>query len=100
MVSTLRNTECPLDIFNYELSSEVKIYPNPFTSQATIEIKDFKNDDYELHIYNLLGEDVLKSLITSELTVINRGELPSGIYFIQVRSKKEIIANQRVIIQN
>ena len=100
LVSTLRNTECPLDIFNYELSSEVKIYPNPFTSQATIEIKDFKNDDYELHIYNLLGEDVLKSLITSELTVINRGELPSGIYFIQVRSKKEIIANQRVIIQN
>ncbi|MCW3085734.1 MAG: cell surface receptor domain protein [Bacteroidetes bacterium] len=101
-VSTLRDLECPVGILSYDKpSSEVKIYPNPAISQITVEIAEFKKENtYEVLVYDVLGKVVLTVGVNNQLTTIDRGALPAGIYFIQVLSKKEVVANEKVIIQN
>ena len=77
----------------------IAVYPNPFTTQTIIEIKEFRNTKYELRILDLLGREILKSVITSPIFAIDRGELKAGTYFLQVISEKEIIGNEKIVIQ-
>lgn len=83
-------------------NSSLSIYPNPFSTSATLEIKnvEFGMKNVELRIYDLLGRDLNGFVIrNSDSFIISRNNLPNGIYFYKVRNKKEIIANGKMVIQ-
>jgi uncharacterized lipoprotein YddW (UPF0748 family) len=68
----------------------LKVYPNPFTASATIQIDIKKKDFYSLTVYDLSGR-IVEKLISSQLPEgvyynpfgSNYGK---GIYFIELRS--------------
>jgi hypothetical protein len=66
----------------------VSVYPNPVSSNATVEISTVENSDVTLSLINILGE-----LISSNIYNLNAGNnkvnlnvnnLESGIYFVQL----------------
>ncbi len=58
---------------------QVSLYPNPFTNQITIKTE---NNNGLISIFNLVGEMVYSTQITSHSTEINLNELPTGVYIL------------------
>lgn len=75
---------------------EIEIYPNPFSATATIH-SDSPISSYR--IFGINGQLVRqKEGLTAKSAQIERGNLPNGMYFIEVAFRQGIIAHQKVII--
>ena len=78
----------------------VTIYPNPFSMYTTIVINDESQiNEYELRIYNVLGEEMINTIVTKQLTTLNTSHLPSGIYFYKVVANDKTIQSGKLISQ-
>ncbi|MBI2269543.1 MAG: T9SS type A sorting domain-containing protein [Bacteroidetes bacterium] len=81
-----------------EISNQTKnitIYPNPFSSSATVKISDDeqKINNYELIVYDVFGKVILKSVIINQQTEINRGNLPGGVYFYEITNQQKPVVS-------
>ncbi len=76
----------------------INIFPNPFTTQATISFGgELRNATFFL--YNLLGEKVEEvSNINGERLQFNRGNLPNGVYVFEVIEKDKQIARGKAVV--
>ncbi|MCE9539903.1 MAG: T9SS type A sorting domain-containing protein [Bacteroidetes bacterium] len=78
--------------------SGITVFPNPFASQTTISFtKELKNAT--LKIVDVLGKEVKVIEVSGNQLILRKGELRAGVYFIQIILEKELIANQKVVIQ-
>jgi len=85
---------------NTSTSIEEKIYPNPFNNELNISIYSSKNQNVEINIYKVTGERIYYSRIPITLgnTIlriddeINLEELPTGIYYVQIRTTDKNVA--------
>lgn len=76
----------------------IAIYPNPFSDNISVMINnkaDFTNA--ELRVYNVLGKQVLFTTITKQLTTLETGNFPSGIYLYTVVGNKKVIQSGKLI---
>ena len=79
---------------------DFSIYPNPFSSFATIAIKDISQlHKVELRIYNVLGEEVMTTSITKQITTFDTSNLSTGIYSYQVTDNNKTIQSGKLIAQ-
>lgn len=85
---------------NYS-ESKLFVYPNPFSETTTLEITNWKNQYYELTIYDLFGRKVKKYEIKNQKTEISREDFPNGMYFFQVKDsiQNQNISSGKLIIQ-
>lgn len=72
-----------------DVTNRIQIYPNPVSDNLTIEISS--PEKKYLSIYNMLGEELLKSQISNSKSQINISALRSGIYFVEVRGEKSAV---------
>ena len=83
---------------NGDKKNAVTIYPNPFTASIDIRVNDAsKIDNYKLKIYNILGEEVLNTLITKDVTTLKTSNLTSGVYLYEVSSNNKTIQSGKLI---
>lgn len=81
-----------------QLSGSFNIYPNPFSTSATIftnDVSQLKN--VELRIYNNLGEKVMVKIITAPSTTFDTKDFLSGIYFYQLTDNHKIIQSGKLV---
>jgi hypothetical protein len=79
-------------------NNSVSIYPNPFSTSATILINDAsKINKAELKMYNVLGEVVLSEMLSKQSNTFETSDLPSGIYIYKIISNNKIIQSGRLI---
>lgn len=80
---------------------QVQVFPNPFSSSATIKISadEQKISNYQLVVYDIFGKVVLKSEISNQQTEINRGNLSKGLYFYEITNQKNQPVKGKFIIQ-
>lgn len=76
----------------------LSFFPNPFSKQATLNVNKNLNDAV-LTIYNVYGAKVyeLKD-VNGYSKVLDRGNLPSGIYFLSITEKNITLAVNKFII--
>ena len=78
----------------------VTIYPDPFTTSVNIRINDYSQfNKLELRIYNALGARVITRSVTEQLSTVETGDLPSGIYFYQVVGDNKVVQSGKLISQ-
>lgn len=78
----------------------VSIYPNPFKNSIDIMVNDGVNmEDAELHVYNTLGAEVKYTTLSKQVTNLETGNLPSGVYLYKVISNSKTIQTGRLISQ-
>ncbi len=75
-----------LGVDDFEISSKVNIYPNPATSQVTIDVKELDNANLEISDSN--GRKILEQKLDGTLNAININHLSSGIYLFKVNSNQ------------
>jgi hypothetical protein len=90
-----------------ELSSDqrVKLYPNPFTDQLTVDYSINSVSDVTISIYNTYGQKIgviesKRSQVAGNHRVqVNTGDFDQGLYFLRIDTKdysqlKRIIHSQ------
>jgi hypothetical protein len=76
------------------------IYPNPFISSATITLNEAsQNNKYLLRMYNVLGVEVMNTIIVDKTTTLETGNLTKGIYFYEIISKNTVIQTGKLVSQ-
>ncbi len=74
-------------------SSDLKIYPNPFTSEFNIELKN-SNELFTLKIYNPLGVELMSiSILGNKINTINFLDWPSGLYLLNIIGTEKFVFN-------
>ncbi len=86
-------------IENSNNTVDVKIYPNPFGTRASIEIKGLAGITGELLIYDLPGKEVFRTPLAGPLSEIQRGNLADGIYLYKVYNKNQLIGKGKIAIK-
>lgn len=82
-----------LDVHNIKLTDhEVKIYPNPFTSQISCEFLNLKSGDVVLKIFNSMGKEIVsitKKTSSSDVSMISvdGSRFPPGIYYYRLENE-------------
>jgi len=93
------NNNCATAVENLNGNSErLTIYPNPFSSQTTLQ-SDRIFKDAALTVYNVYGQQVkqIKSISGQSIT-LHRNNLPGGLYFIRLAQDNKTIATDRLVI--
>ena len=83
-------------------ASLIKVFPNPFTDEATLVIdQNMILDNYHLNITNLLGQEIKSVQKIHEREVkIRKEDLPNGIYLYSLKDvTNKIIGRGKLIIQ-
>jgi hypothetical protein len=80
--------------------SSVAVFPNPASDQLTLEFEEMVEDDYEISLYSVTGQQKASYLLPegqSSFTLdINR--FPAGIYFYKISRKGHSLQNGKLMI--
>jgi hypothetical protein len=85
--------------FFVENNFDILIYPNPFSETATLKISNWKNQSFELKIFDVFGKTVFQSEIKNQKSLILNLNLPNGIYFLQVKGNNFIQTKKMEVIK-
>jgi len=78
----------------------VNIYPNPFCSSLNVIVNDVSNlNNAVIKIYNVMGIEIICSVITDKKTVIETDDIPAGLYLYKIENNNNIIQSGRLISQ-
>ncbi|MBN2729091.1 MAG: T9SS type A sorting domain-containing protein [Bacteroidales bacterium] len=85
-------------IEDHSTQNSFKYYPNPFTNDLHIET-NYWLDNAKLILYDVSGKEVLTMTnLSGQDITIPRGDIPNGIYFIQITQNNIILDSEKVII--
>jgi hypothetical protein len=77
--------------------SEATFYPNPFIGSLTVNVSDASDvNSMELSISDVLGTQVMKTIITQKVTSLST-DLPAGIYYYRVKDNNGNIQSGKLI---
>lgn len=69
--------------------SKLDIYPNPTTGMVNIAMPT-NTSNFNVTVFNVVGEQVLTSNVNSNKTVVDLNNQPNGVYFVKVTSNGEV----------
>ena len=79
--------------------SEIRVFPNPMSDIAFIEIENESNRIYSVQIFDLTGKSVRTEKFNSNQHKIEKENLNSGIYFYQIENENQILKTGKLIIR-
>ncbi len=83
------------NIENINKEYSISVSPNPFASSTNLIAN---SADLTVTIYNLCGQPVKQVKTNSQQTVLNRDNLPSGLYFLRVTKGNKTVASDKLVI--
>jgi len=81
-------------------TNAVSVSPNPFVESFTVHFDGASENGYTFEMYNIAGEVMYRAEhIMSDHIVIERNNMPSGIYMYQVSNGNEVVHTGKMIAQ-
>ncbi len=79
------------------ISLSLKAYPNPASTQLTLEVPDFQSGLMAYALYDLSGRCLRNNTLTESLSIINMRALPAGAYFLKVTDGSKELKTFKII---
>jgi len=89
-------TATGIDDPGHESSSEISIFPNPSSTEITVEIPEVSSTS-QLTIFNINGQELKKIQITEPVTVVEISKLPEGVYFVRLTDERTSVTKKMVV---
>lgn len=70
------------------------VYPNPAQNVLTVELLDANSSPADLHIKNILGEEVMHKPLNGKKTNVDISLLSAGIYFVKIWVSGKVLVKQ------
>ena len=65
--------------------NNLHIYPNPFTENTTLVFANIDSKNHSLFVFDVLGNQLVRvDGITTHEYVFSKGDLPPGVYFVEL----------------
>ncbi len=81
------------------VKGDVLIYPNPFSTSATIKINSqFMMHDAQLKIYDLTGRMLKQYSIFNNQFSIEKGNLSAGMYYYEIENNEKTVYKGKLLI--
>ena len=92
------------DYWNFSFrpaETTVKIYPNPFILQTTVEISPSeKQENTVMKVFDGVGREIISSDFGKDNKIIlGRDKLNSGIYIFRVYQKEKVITTGKILAE-
>ncbi len=100
-----KNNFATTDALTAMSATELRVFPNPFSTTTTIEIDLVEDTDVSLHVFNLNGQAVAQLLNAESRTKgkhqinFNAGNLPAGMYYCILKAGTETRTQKLAISQ-
>jgi len=78
-------------------AEEISVYPNPINDELMVDIKDYYPKDAYIYFYDVMGRFYRKERVRHGYNVLIVSDLPSGMIFYTILSKKGILKNGKLI---
>jgi hypothetical protein len=79
------------NVNSYQKEKDLNVYPNPTSSQITIEFPNSINTKSLIELFDLTGKKVMSSKQTSQQKmIVNLPHLPQGIYSLKVTANDKV----------
>ncbi len=78
---------------------EIKVFPNPFTTQATFELKNAPFGKKQFQLFSLSGNEIHAQQFDNQQFVFQRNHLPKGIYVYEIKKGTMKIAVGKLVVQ-
>jgi hypothetical protein len=75
-------------VIDREIEKSIKIYPNPATEEAIVELPATPSGNTFIYIYDLNGKIIRKQKVVSEINTVDLSGYEKGIYIIEVKGKR------------
>ena len=83
---------------NY-FESGITIYPNPFSSETTIEFNELQKNT-TVKLIDIVGKEIKTVVLKDENKLtIEKGNLKAGIYFLEMKDENYNTVNKKIVIQ-
>lgn len=79
--------------------ADVKIYPNPFRENVTIELQNMEPQNTNLILLDIAGNEILQLQSNNNKYEINGSNLAKGLYLFRIQNDKSEIANGKLMVQ-
>jgi len=79
-----------------KLADKFLIFPNPSSTQITVELPNTPQRNSFLTIYNINSQQLLKQRITEQKTLVDVSGLSSGLYFAKIADDKSVMVGKVV----
>lgn len=70
------------------LNISLTAFPNPTTENLTLQISEYNNEKLSYQLFDMQGKQLSNGQIVTQQTQINMNNLPTAIYFINVRNQE------------
>ena len=102
--NSIRKVELPLSASINRVSKNetgIQVSPNPFSTFTTLKINGNKGiDPISLTMFDLTGKEVkVKNTLVGQQILIERGNLPNGIYFYKLLQNDKAIGTGKLIVE-
>ncbi len=78
---------------------DMNIYPNPADNYLKINLENIKDNEVEVLVSNINGKLIYReNQISNTVIKVNTSDFSSGMYFIQLQTKSEIIGQKKFVI--
>lgn len=84
---------------NKDFNNSVGVYPNPFSTQINFEVKENNGKETTVVIYNSIGQIVKTEKSSTDKIIIQRDNLPTGVYFYKAMQEGNLIASGKLIAE-
>jgi hypothetical protein len=96
----LDSLETPNSVTETGVLPTVLVYPNPATDFVVFQLSGNRGEEYELLIFNTLGQVCKNRRFSGSAFRLDRDGLPNGLYSFEIRSlKNEMIAKGKLILE-
>jgi hypothetical protein len=93
----LVDATCTVNVKENDVTRDIDVYPNPFTSQFTIDLHS-SIENGVCTVYNSLGECIVQKIISGKESMLDLSFLQKGLYEVQVISGDHVF-HKRVVKQ-
>ncbi len=77
--------------------SSLKVYPNPASDVVNVEMNSSVNGNYDVEVFNMLGQKLTTQSLVNHRASINVATLPAGFYVVECHLNGEKVATTRFI---
>jgi hypothetical protein len=86
---------------NRQKEKGMKIFPNPSNGTFSVEISNFKYEEYTFELIGLQGNKISQiNEIREPVFLVDTGKLSPGVFFAILKNKSGEIETEKIVIQN
>ncbi len=76
---------------------KLDVYPNPFLTEVTIQVKDYPSTDLRLRLYGINGSVLIDQSTTTGIFQLSRSSISKGVYVFVIEDGRTPIASGKII---